>query len=218
MNPMLYFLLALTAVLAATTNAGAPIRDTDGDTIEFDSYYYVLPVGKSRGGGLTLSDRDGRRCPLDVVQTSSKRDKGLPVKFSSLRSRAGVVTESADLQIVVDVRDRSCARSTYWWIKEPENSWEDWTVTAGPNPNESRQQDSSKTVFQIHAFRYNYYFLAYCPSYDEGNSKVSSDRCRYLGILEDEDGVRRLTLDAQPFMVRFDRTDGRERSSKAMSV
>jgi hypothetical protein len=222
---MLYFLLALTAVIAATTNAAAPIRDTDGDTVEFDSYYYVLPVGKSRGGGLTLSGRDGRdgrSCPIDVVQTSSRRDKGLPIKFSSLRSRAGYVTESAELQIVVDNdnhRDRTCARSTYWWVKEPENSWEDWTVKVGPNPRESRQQDLSKTVFQIHAFKYDYYFLAYCPSYDdEVNSKVSSDRCRYLGILEDEEGFRRLTLDAQPFMVKFDRTDGRERSSKSKAM
>ena len=41
MNPMFYFLLAITTVLAVTANAGGPVLDINGDII-FDGSYYVL--------------------------------------------------------------------------------------------------------------------------------------------------------------------------------
>ncbi|CAG7893453.1 unnamed protein product [Brassica rapa] len=57
MNPMFYFLLALTAVLAVTGSPGEPVLDIHGDII-FDGSYYVLPrISGPGGGGLTLSSR-----------------------------------------------------------------------------------------------------------------------------------------------------------------
>ncbi|KAG2314373.1 hypothetical protein Bca52824_017495 [Brassica carinata] len=55
MNPMLNFLLALTAVLAATANAGGRIYDTDGDVIIGGSYYVLPRIWGAAGGGLNLA-------------------------------------------------------------------------------------------------------------------------------------------------------------------
>ena len=74
MNPTVYFVLALTIVLA--TNTYGAVLDIDGDII-FRGSYYVLPVIRGRGGGLTLRGRGGELCPYDIVQKSSEVDEGI---------------------------------------------------------------------------------------------------------------------------------------------
>ncbi|KAG2254082.1 hypothetical protein Bca52824_084218 [Brassica carinata] len=84
MNPMFYFLIALTAVLAATANAGGPVLDID-DEIIFDGSYYVIPAFfGADGGGLTLSPLGNKQCPLYIGQEASDANMGIPVRFSKL--------------------------------------------------------------------------------------------------------------------------------------
>ncbi|CAE5963992.1 unnamed protein product [Arabidopsis arenosa] len=135
MNPRFYFLLAFAAVLAATTANAQPVLDIDGDII-FGGSYYVLPVIRGQGGGVTLSGRGDQPCPLDIVQESSEVDEGIPVKFSNWRSRVGFVPESESLNIETDIAATVCVQSTYWWIDAT------WRVTAGPKP-EGFGEDSS---------------------------------------------------------------------------
>ncbi|CAN6852528.1 unnamed protein product [Brassica oleracea] len=74
MNPMFYFLLALTAVLTVTGSPGEPVLDIHGDII-FDCSYYVLPrISGPGGGGLTLSSRGDDWCPLYLKLEYSKMD------------------------------------------------------------------------------------------------------------------------------------------------
>lgn len=68
MNPVFYFLLGLTAVLAVTANAGGPVLDTDGDFILDSGSYYVLPIFS--GGGLTLA-------PVVATDVPSISDKNI---------------------------------------------------------------------------------------------------------------------------------------------
>ncbi|WZZ80697.1 hypothetical protein YC2023_101269 [Brassica napus] len=66
MNPMFYFLLALTTVLAVTAG---PVLDTDGDIIFHGSYYAIpLPADIKRGGLDLLPDLD-HQCPLYVTMS-----------------------------------------------------------------------------------------------------------------------------------------------------
>ncbi|CAN6844977.1 unnamed protein product [Brassica oleracea] len=85
MNHRFYFLLTLTAALAATLNALKPVLDTDvgsGDII-FDGSYYVLPrISGPGGGGLSLTSRGGNWCPLYIKQEYSEVNRGIPIKFS----------------------------------------------------------------------------------------------------------------------------------------
>ncbi|CAH8334685.1 unnamed protein product [Eruca vesicaria subsp. sativa] len=71
MKHMLYFLLALTVVSAATARPGEPVLDVDGDNVS-DGSYYVLPrILGAAGGGLTLVPSGGNKCPLYIGQGDS---------------------------------------------------------------------------------------------------------------------------------------------------
>ncbi|KAG2252987.1 hypothetical protein Bca52824_083123 [Brassica carinata] len=99
MSPTFYFALVLTLALATKTYGA--VLDIDGDII-FRGSYYVLPVIRGRGGGVTLQGRGGELCPYDIVQESSEVDEGIPVKFSNWRPRVAFVPESQDLNIKTD--------------------------------------------------------------------------------------------------------------------
>uniref|UniRef100_M4CV45 Legume lectin domain-containing protein n=1 Tax=Brassica campestris TaxID=3711 RepID=M4CV45_BRACM len=103
MNHRFYFLLALTAALAATVNALKPVLDTDGDII-FDGSYYVLPrISGPGGGGLSLTSRGGNLCPLYIGQEYSEVNRGIPIKFSNWMIQVAFAPESTSLNIQMDV-------------------------------------------------------------------------------------------------------------------
>ncbi|CAH8359318.1 unnamed protein product [Eruca vesicaria subsp. sativa] len=213
MNPMFYSLLALTAVLAATANAGGPpVLDIYGKPI-FGGSYYVLPaISGPAGGGLTLvRPPSDKQCPLYVGQESSEVEKGTPVKFSNWRSRVGFVPESADLNIEMDGAATICVQSTYWSLVPSNLSIMNFYVEAGPKPKPG--EDLWGSFFQIKRSGefHNGYHIASCSN--DGD-------CMNLGISTDESGVRRLTLlgVTSPFPVVFMKASDIETSPKTMSI
>ncbi|CAG7904494.1 unnamed protein product [Brassica rapa] len=212
MNPMFYFLLALTAVLAATANAG-PVLDIDGDII-FHGSYYVIPVIRGpEGGGLTLTPRNGNQCPLFIGQERSEVERGIPVKFSNWRSRVGFVPESENLNIKMDVEATICAQSTYWWVTPAPSHWRSLFIAAGPKP-EAGGEDSSRSFFQIRKTetKLNAYKFAFCR---DGNDCIDVGK-------NVEGGVQGLVVSrppfATPFEVVFVKATEKQTSSKTMSI
>ena len=213
MNPMFYFLLAFTTVLAATANAG-PVLDTDGDII-FDGSYYVLPlIWGPTGGGLTLVSRRGNQCPLFIGQERSEVNRGIPVKFSNWRSRVGFVPEEENLNIKMDVEPTICAQSAYWWVTPAPSPWRSLFIAVGPKP-EAGGEDSSRSFFQIKKTeaKLNAYKFVFCS---EGNDCIDVGK-------NEEGGVRGLVLGstppfATPFEVVFVKATGTDTSSKTMSI
>ncbi|CAH8359317.1 unnamed protein product [Eruca vesicaria subsp. sativa] len=213
MNPMFYFLLALTTILAATANAG-PVLDVNGDII-FGGSYYVLPlIWGPTGGGLTLVSRGGNQCPLFIGQARSEVNRGIPVKFSNWRSRVGFVPESENLNIQMDVEPKVCARSTYWWVTPAPSPWRSLFIAAGPKP-EAGGEDSSRSFFQIKKTSANFhaYKFVYCS---DGND------CIDVGT-NVEGGVRGLVIGStppfgNPYEVVFVKATETETSSKTMSI
>ena len=211
-NPMFYFLLALTALLAATPNAAKPVLDTDGDII-FDGSYYVLPlIWGPTGGGLTLVSRLGNQCPLFIGQEGSEVNRGIPVKFSNWKSRVGFVPEEENLNIKMDVEPTICAQSTYWWVTPAPSRL--LFIAAGPKP-EAGGEDSSRSFFQIKKTqaKLNAYKFVYCS---DGND------CIDVGT-NVEGGVRGLVIGSTPpfgypFEVVFVKATEKETSSKTMSI
>ncbi|KAJ4866715.1 kunitz trypsin inhibitor 1 [Raphanus sativus] len=119
MNPMFYFLLPLTAVLAATANAGKPILDSNGYRVITNASYYARPLVSMfelAGGGLTLNTFGVNNCPFYVGKEQSEFEDGIPVKFSDWESGDGFVPESENLNIEMDVKDTVCFEPTYWRI------------------------------------------------------------------------------------------------------
>ncbi|KAG7659408.1 Proteinase inhibitor I3 Kunitz legume [Arabidopsis suecica] len=208
MNPKFYLVLALTAVLAS--NAYGAVVDIDGNTM-FHESYYVLPVIRGRGGGLTLAGRGGQPCPYDIVQESSEVDEGIPVKFSNWRLKVAFVPESQNLNIETDVGATICIQSTYWRVGEFDHERKQYFVVAGPKP-EGFGQDSLKSFFKIEKSGEDAYKFVFCPrTCDSGNPK-----CSDIGIFIDELGVRRLALSDKPFLVMFKKANVTEVSSKTM--
>ncbi|KAG2254086.1 hypothetical protein Bca52824_084222 [Brassica carinata] len=185
---MFYFLLALTAVLAATANAG-PVVDIDGDII-FHGSYYVIPVIRGpEGGGLTLTTRNGNQCPLFIGQERSEVERGIPVKFSNWRSRVGFVPESENLNIKMDIEPTFCAQSTYWWVTTAPSPWRSAFIAVGPKP-EAGGEDSSRSFFQIKKTeaKLNAYKFVFCR---DGNDCIDVGK-------NEEGGVRGLVLGSTP--------------------
>nr|VDD01994.1 unnamed protein product [Brassica rapa] len=207
MKLMFYFLLALTAIFAATANAGGPVLDADGDII-FNGSYYVLPlVWGPAGGGLTLTSGDYKKCPLYIGQDSSEVNMGIPIKFSNWKSKVGFVPESESLSIEMDTKATICGQSTYWWVAAPDMpKMLFFFIMSGPKPKPG--EDSSKSFFQIKKTKYfhNGYTIAFCPNDND---------CIDVGIFVDEYGVWRLALSPTPFPVMFVKAIGTETSDFA---
>ncbi|KAF8085536.1 hypothetical protein N665_0664s0004 [Sinapis alba] len=208
MNHTFYFVLALTVVLATDTYGA--VLDINGDII-FRGSYYVLPVIRGRGGGVTLRGRGGELCPFDIVQESSEIDKGIPVKFSNWKLRVAFVPESEDLNIEMDVEATICIQSTYWRVGEFEEERKQYFVVAGSKTDGSGQ-DSPKSFFQIKKSGDDDYKFVFCPP----ACGSGRPRCRNVGIFVDEIGVRRLALSSQPFLVMFKKANVTEITSKTM--
>ncbi|KAF8090432.1 hypothetical protein N665_0476s0011 [Sinapis alba] len=203
MNPIFYFLVALTAVLAVTTNA-QPVLDTDGDVIFSGSYYVVPRIFGAGGGGLTLtSPGGGNHCPLYIGQEDSEVNRGIPVRFSDWMPKIAVVLESVNLNIEMDVAATICFGSTYWNVAGPDIVMKEVLIPAGPRP--------SNGLFQIKKIEDGIggYKIVYCPN--ESN-------CSDIGIFVDKEGVRRLALSSTPFEVVFVKATETKTSSKTMSI
>ncbi|KAJ4878434.1 kunitz trypsin inhibitor 1 [Raphanus sativus] len=193
MNPMFYF-LTLTAVVAATANAGGPVLDSKGHLIFRGSYYVIPRIFGAAGGGLALVPRGDKQCPLYVGHETSEVHMGIPVRFSSWMSRVGFVPESEDLNIMMDVKATPCSQLNYWWVAPSVKDRKTWFIAAGPKPK--TDEDYSKTSFQIKKTGDSLrgYKIMFCPK---------GKYCMNVGISREKNGVRRLVLSSKPFPVVF---------------
>ncbi|KFK41767.1 hypothetical protein AALP_AA2G169600 [Arabis alpina] len=201
MNPMFYFLLALTTVLAATVDGAEPVVDAAGTPISGGSYY-IFPIDV-QGGGVALSSRNGKPCPLEIVQDSSNAELGIPVKFSDWKSNVEFVPESESLNIEMDTAATICGQSTYWSVDEGDREIKMLFVAAGPKPEVFHFQIEKSGDF------FSYKFVV-CPNWSQ-----SKDDCLDVGIFVDENGVRRLALGSSlPFSFLLMKAIEAEASSK----
>ncbi|KFK33832.1 hypothetical protein AALP_AA5G065800 [Arabis alpina] len=205
MNPKFYFFFAFMTVLAATAIGAVPVTDANGEII-FNGSYYVFPID-AEGGGVNLSGRGGKPCPLEIVQNSSNSELGIPIKFSYWKSNVGFVPESESLNIEMDIVATTCGQSTYWSVDESDSERKMWFLSAGPKPEMFHFQIQKTGDF------FSYKFVV-CPSWIE-----SRDGCVDVGIFVDENGVRRLALDTNlPFSFLLMKPIVAKDSSKTMSM
>ncbi|KAL0701622.1 hypothetical protein Bca4012_057744 [Brassica carinata] len=207
---MFYFLLALTAVLAATTNAMPAVLDVNGDVMFGGSSYYVLPaIWGPTGGGLNLSSLGDTQCPLYIQKEESEVERGIPVKFSNWMPKVWFVPESQNLNIEMDVAATICVQSTYWWVAPSNLPIMTFWIAAGPKPEHG--EDSSRSFFQIKKTDefHRGYKITFCSG-DGG--------CDDVGIARDANGVARLAVGSEPFPFVFMKASEAETSPKTMSI
>lgn len=93
------------------------VLDVDGQELQADAKYYILPAvqGGGNGGGLGLSSRGGT-CPFNVMQESHEQSNGLPVRFLPVNYKTNAtISLSSDMNIVFHAAT-ICVQSTGWKV------------------------------------------------------------------------------------------------------
>ena len=195
---LFFLLLTFTTNLSPGAAESAPdaVRDTDGNILRTGVNYYILPVVRGRGGGLTLARTGKKTCPLDVVQERHEVKSGLPLTFSPLNSKKGVVRVSTDLNIKFSA-STVCVQSTVWRLDYYKSTGQRFVSSGGVEGNPGPATLSN--WFKIDKFGDDYK-LVFCPTV----CKFCKVVCKDVGVFIDVDGSRRLALTGdQPFKVMF---------------
>ncbi|XP_038895203.1 kunitz trypsin inhibitor 5-like [Benincasa hispida] len=192
----LFILLASTEVRFSRADASPEaVRDIDGKKLRAGVNYYILPVIRGRGGGLTLSNLQSENCPVNVVQEQFELMNGFPTTFLPVNPKKGVVRVSTDLNVQFEA-STICATSTVWKLDKVDESTGQWFVTIGG----SRGNPGVETVdnwFKIVKHGKDYK-LVFCPSVCD----FCKVMCRDIGIFF-KNGKRALALSDTPFPVMF---------------
>ncbi|KAD5961931.1 hypothetical protein E3N88_13404 [Mikania micrantha] len=80
----LMLLLFSTISLSLAQPSPDPVRDIDGNLLRSGTEYYILPVFRGMGGGVTLASTRNETCPLDVVQAALEETLGNWFKIEKL--------------------------------------------------------------------------------------------------------------------------------------
>ncbi|XP_021282616.1 kunitz trypsin inhibitor 2-like [Herrania umbratica] len=191
--------LALSFLLWGSTIATDeldPVLDISGEELRTGTDYYILPVIRGRGGGLTLASTGDETCPLDVVQEQLEVSNGLPLTFSPVNITKGVVRVSTDLNIKFSAAT-ICVQSTVWKLDNDEATQKLVVTTGGVEGNPGIETLSN--WFKIERYEDDYK-LVFCPGVCDFCRPVCGD----LGVFIDA-GIRRLALSDVPLKVMFKR-------------
>lgn len=112
--------------------------DISGQELRTGIDYYILPVIRGRGGGLTLASTGNETCPLDVVQEQQEVSNGLPLTFSPVNVTQGVVRVSTDLNIKFSAAS-ICVQTTLWTLHFDESVQKYIVTTGGVEGNPGRE-------------------------------------------------------------------------------
>ncbi|KAF5733966.1 hypothetical protein HS088_TW16G00407 [Tripterygium wilfordii] len=179
----------------AVDAAPDPVLDIAGKRLRTGVDYYILPVIRGRGGGLTLSSTGNETCQLDVVQEQHEVSHGLPLTFSPVNMKKGVVRISTDLNIKFSAMT-ICVQSTVWKLENYDESTGQWFVsTGGIEGNPGRE--TIDNWFKIEKYGDDYK-LVFCPTVCDFCKVICRDVGIYIGR-----GRRFLALSEKPFKIMF---------------
>ncbi|KAI3705221.1 hypothetical protein L1987_75455 [Smallanthus sonchifolius] len=170
-----------------------PVRDIDGNLLRSGTKYYILPVFRGRGGGVTLAATRNESCPLDVVQESFELQNGLPLTLTPVNPKKGIIRESTDLNIIFSASS-ICIQSNVWMLEEYEGE----RIISGHGQAGNPGQETLSNWFKIEKYE-NGYKLVFCPTVCDFCRPVCGD----IGVKIDENESRRLAISDVPFMIMF---------------
>jgi hypothetical protein len=201
---LLLFALSSQPLLGSTEASPDQVIDTSGKKLRADTNYYIIPakpfticgfVSCFNSGGIAL-ETVGESCPLDVVVV--KHNQGLPLRFTPVNNKKGVIRVSTDLNIKFsnDAYDSRCPNHSLVWKIDPFSKEETFVTTNGVLGN-----PGSNTIhnwFQIEKYE-DAYKLVYCPNVCPTCNHV----CKDIGIYVYKTREMRLALTNVPFKVKF---------------
>ncbi|XP_077246407.1 kunitz trypsin inhibitor 5-like [Tasmannia lanceolata] len=186
--------LLLSALAIGISPATAEdVLDVDGHKLQSGVEYYILPVVRGRGGGLTLARRNGT-CPFNVAQENAEVSQGLPLKFLPA-DQSTTIQVSEDVNIEFSAAT-ICVQSTVWRLAGPDVvTGRRYVTTGGVTGNPGRETISN--WFKIEKNGDDYKFV-FCPTV----CNICKVLCGDLGIFN-EGGKRWLGFNGDPFPVMF---------------
>lgn len=170
-----------------------PVLDSSGKAIRTGINYYAIPAN---GGGLTLASI-GDTCPMDVVAVQGF--SGLPLSFTPINSKKGVVRVSTDLNIMFSTTT-DCPQANVWKLDDYDYEIGVTLYVRAGGEIGNPGFDTIGNWFQIQKYEDAYKFV-YCPSVNNYYTVL----CQDIGISVDSDGNKRLAASDSPFKVRFQR-------------
>ncbi|KAL1224067.1 Kunitz trypsin inhibitor 5 [Cardamine amara subsp. amara] len=192
-SPLFIFLLLAVFISnrGATTEAAVEVvTDIYGKPLQRDVNYYILPVIRGRGGGLTMSKPENKTCPRSVIQDQFEVSRGLPLKFSPT-DKSRIIRVSTDLNFIF-------SETSIWNIGNFDEATNQWFVsTCGVKGNPGQKTVSN--WFKIEKFGDDYN-IRFCPTV----CNFCKVMCRDIGVFV-QDGKRRLVLSDVPLKVMFRR-------------
>ncbi|CAM8881598.1 unnamed protein product [Rhodiola kirilowii] len=201
MSSLVFILFCLLICVSSIAKAASPaaVLDVDGNKVRAGVKYYILPLVRGRGGGLTLGARGNNSCPLNVRQEGQEVDRGLPLTFSPV-DKKGIVRESTDMNIKFSSAMSICVQSNVWRLGEFDEATGKYFISAGGvegNPGRS----TTGNWFKIEKSG-DFYKLFFCPTV----CNVCKVICKDIGIQIEGGNNRFLALtDSAPFLVMFKR-------------
>ncbi|KAL9226220.1 hypothetical protein vseg_002056 [Gypsophila vaccaria] len=193
-------LLLSTTTATATTTTTAAVLDTSGHPLKPDTPYYILPVFRGRGGGLTMSPKNTTtQCPLYAAQSPYETSLGKPVKLYPVNLENRIVSVSTDLNMVFSAFATPCRQSTGWQLRLDEETGRRYVglgvVTAAPGP----QSVSNWFKIEKNGSGVYDYKIVFCPSV----CNFCKVLCGDVGVFVESDGSRLLGFSGQPLLVMF---------------
>ncbi|KAK3212762.1 hypothetical protein Dsin_017468 [Dipteronia sinensis] len=178
----LIFALVTEALIVTADAEPDPVLDISGKKLQAGTDYYILPVERGRGGGLTLASTGNETCPLDVIQEQHEVENGLLLIVRPVNIKKGDVRLSTDLNIKFSTVS-TCVQSTVWKLDNFDESLGQWFgTTGGVEGNPGRETVGN--WFKIEKFDGDYKLL-FCPTVCD----ICRVVCRDIGIYIDQAGA-----------------------------
>jgi hypothetical protein len=193
---LLYAFLNSQPTLGTLDFSNDQVVDILGKKLRANANYYIIPVIPISSAGASLGLASiGKKFPLDVVVVN--KYQGLPLAFTPINSKKGVIRVSTDLNIKFSSRTSNAKHSTVWTLDDYDFSKRQWFVTTGGvvgNPG----WETIYNWFKIEKYG-DAYKLVFCPSVIPSYKLM----CKDVGVFVDEKGNKRLALSDVPLKVKF---------------
>ncbi|CAH1425047.1 unnamed protein product [Lactuca virosa] len=158
-------------------------------------WYRVLHLAcdPRMGGRVTLTSTRNESSPLDVVQANQEVDNGMPLTFTPVNPKKGVIRESTDLNIIFSGAS-TCIQSNVWILEE----YDGQLIIAGHGVVGNHGQETINNWFKIEKYE-DGYKLVFCPKVCD----LCRPICGNIGVVIAKNGSRRLAVSEVPFKIMF---------------
>ncbi|PWA71509.1 proteinase inhibitor I3 [Artemisia annua] len=99
------------------------IYDSSGNKLLRGIPYYIIPLLRGSGGGLTLTQTKKNTCPLNVTQEPFDVNHGVPFIFNPIILDEDIIHGAYPISIEADVTN-ACSGSTIWKFNKPESCFQ----------------------------------------------------------------------------------------------